>query len=375
MQAYVEVIKTAFLVFPLIAFLISLPFILWQYHKYGSISFWRALIIYSFVFYLTCAYFLVIMPLPTVNEVAAMTSPRTQLIPFKFVVDFFEHTSLNVMDIRTYLPALSESYFFVPLYNILLTLPFGIYLRYFCKCNLRQVAIGAFLLSLFFELTQLSGLYFIYPRGYRLFDVDDLLLNTIGGIIGYAVAQPLVRVLPDPDKITEVSREKSKIVSGLRRSLAFSLDLVLCLIGGLFLEIILPSEVGGFWPISLAIVIYYFLLPIPLNGSTLVEKFLNLRVVDTNMRTNFWRMWLRRVVFIAMYIILPEVLLRAWGAFALSQNGYVLSTFFVVAGLLLYFGATSIRFLFTAEPMLYEKLSKTRLINTLEPTRSEPGAK
>ena len=31
-----------------------------------------------------------------------------------------------------------------------------------------------------FELTQLSGLYFIYPRSYRLADVNDLINNTVG---------------------------------------------------------------------------------------------------------------------------------------------------------------------------------------------------
>lgn len=36
-----------------------------------------------------------------------------------------------------------------------------------------------------FELTQLSGLYFIYPRSYRLADVNDLINNTVGGIVGY----------------------------------------------------------------------------------------------------------------------------------------------------------------------------------------------
>ena len=33
--------------------------------------------------------------------------------------------------------------------------------------------IFSFLLSLFFEVTQLTGLYFLYPGSYRLFDVDD----------------------------------------------------------------------------------------------------------------------------------------------------------------------------------------------------------
>ena len=53
-----------------------------------------------------------------------------------------------------------------------------------------------FLLSLFFELTQLTGLNFIYPRQYRLFDVDNLMINTLGGILGYFIMNKLKVLLP-----------------------------------------------------------------------------------------------------------------------------------------------------------------------------------
>ena len=87
-MSYVEIVRTAFMFFPVIAFLITLPFILHQYHKYGAISWFRALIIYSFILYLLVIYFLVILPLPSIDDVMKMTGPRTQLIPFNFVSDF-----------------------------------------------------------------------------------------------------------------------------------------------------------------------------------------------------------------------------------------------------------------------------------------------
>lgn len=371
MQSYIDVIKTALLVFPLVAFLISLPFILSQYHKYGAISFWRALIIYSFVLYLTCAYFLVIMPLPEVSEVATMTTPRTQLIPFKFIVDFVEKTSLNILNVRTYLSALTESYVFVPLYNILLTLPFGIYLRYFCKCNLRQVALGSFCLSLFFELTQLSGLYFLYPRGYRLFDVDDLLLNTVGGMIGYVVAKPLMQFLPDSDQVEIKTRQKGRIVSGLRRSLAFGIDLGACIFLALLINFFLPDMTWA-QPIAIAAVIYYFLLPILFHGSTPIEKFLNLRVVDTKGKVNYWRIILRRGIFWCIYIGIPSSVMLGWGMSSLSGTLQTWLIFGVVMTMFIFYGATAIKFLFTTEPLIYEKLSQTRLISTIQVSEVAP---
>ena len=44
---YIISIKTAILVFPFIALLFSIPFILHQYHKYGSINPFRVLIVFS----------------------------------------------------------------------------------------------------------------------------------------------------------------------------------------------------------------------------------------------------------------------------------------------------------------------------------------
>lgn len=47
---YIIPIKTAIVVFPFIALLFSVPFILHQYHKYGSINLFRVLIIYLFIY-------------------------------------------------------------------------------------------------------------------------------------------------------------------------------------------------------------------------------------------------------------------------------------------------------------------------------------
>ncbi|MGE9575057.1 VanZ family protein, partial [Escherichia coli] len=69
---------------------------------------------------------------------------------------------------------MKQSVFLEPAFNVLLLIPFGIYLRYYFRLSFMKTMIASFCLSLFFELTQLSGLYFIYPRPYRLFDVNDL---------------------------------------------------------------------------------------------------------------------------------------------------------------------------------------------------------
>ncbi|HBA37820.1 MAG TPA: VanZ family protein, partial [Firmicutes bacterium] len=209
--------------FPVVALIITLPYILHQYHKYGSVNPLRTLIIYSFILYMMAIYFLVILPLPKLNEV---TKPEVymRLVPFSFIGDFLRESSLKLGDPSTYLKAIKEPCFYVVFFNILMTIPFGIYLRYYFKKDFKSTAISTFLLSLFFELTQLSGLYFIYKYPYRLFDIDDLLLNTLGGIIGYALAGIVSKLLPTRDEIDEHSKRAGTHVSGLRRMMVFFLD-------------------------------------------------------------------------------------------------------------------------------------------------------
>jgi glycopeptide antibiotics resistance protein len=59
------------------------------------------------------------------------------------------------------------------------------------QMRLRTAVLLGFCLSLTVELTQLTGIWGIYPCAYRKFDVDDLILNTSGVAIGVAVARLL----------------------------------------------------------------------------------------------------------------------------------------------------------------------------------------
>ena len=71
-MSYLVPIKAALIIFPFLALLITLPYIIYEYHHYGSVNKLRTLIIYSFILYLMTIYFLVILPLPTKEEVIKM---------------------------------------------------------------------------------------------------------------------------------------------------------------------------------------------------------------------------------------------------------------------------------------------------------------
>ncbi|GGC85770.1 hypothetical protein GCM10011573_14280 [Enterococcus wangshanyuanii] len=146
MSAYTVPIKTAMIVFPFLAFAISFVLVIREYRKYGTFLLWRAIILYSFVFYLLCAYFLVILPLPPRAEVAQYTSQYLELRPFYFVERFLNGTVLNIHEPSTFVPALKQGVVLEPVFNMLLLMPFGVYLRYYYKFSFKKVVLASFLL-------------------------------------------------------------------------------------------------------------------------------------------------------------------------------------------------------------------------------------
>ena len=293
-MSYLEAIKIALFTFPFLAFVITIPFILWQYHKYGSINKLRALIIYSFILYMMCVYFLAIFPLPDRDSID-MNSPVSQLIPFAFVFDIIKE-SAEIKNIGMFF---QNSSVYTVLFNILMFMPFGMYLRYYFKNDLKKTVIFSFMFSLFLEITQLTGLYFIYPHPYRLFDVDDLMINTLGGSIGYLVMGIFMKFLPSRDNIDSKSFEEGKKVSGLRRITRFGLDAFLWLIfTGVLSFLINVNHI-----VLISLIIYYVIIPFIFDGQTLGSKFLNMRLMFPNKR--LLRLFLRLVLIFLYYVVIP----------------------------------------------------------------------
>ncbi len=266
-------IKTAFMWFPLIALVITLPYVLRQYHKYGSVNKFRTLIIYTFILYMLNVYFLVILPLPSFEYVANLTTPTMELVPFTPFIAFLKSNALNPTQPSTWITAFRVSSAYTSLFNIFMTIPFGMYLRYYFKCSLKKTMILSFFLSLFFELTQLSSLYGIYPRPYRLFDVDDLFTNTLGGVLGYYFVGGLMNLLPSRDQIDANTIKQGMIVSSNRKLLMFVLDMLTMSL----LRAVLTHFIDNNYFYYGVFVVYFGLIPFLLNGTTLWGKFLNVK--------------------------------------------------------------------------------------------------
>ena len=358
MSEYIEVIRMAVSYFPLIALVTSVPFMLLEYHRFGALSFFKGTVVYSFVLYMTCAYCLVILPLPDVETVAGYTSPWCNFIPFRAVYDFFRDSPFRLTQPSTWLQSLRHKSFYTVAFNLALTLPFGMYVRYYLRAGWKKTLLLTFLLSLFFELTQVTGLYFIYPRPYRLCDVDDLITNSLGGLLGWVCAGPLLKVLPSREAVESDALRRGRRVSGLRRTVALFLDLFL--FGMLSLLFYLPRLLPFWEVLALTFTLYYIVLTHLLGGSAPAEAFLRLRIADAREKNCLWRLILRRLLFAAIYFGLPILALAVS-----AQAGQAVVTLAVAVAAGVFYLGVGVKFLFTNKPMSYEQLSGTRMISTL----------
>lgn len=298
MSNYIIPIKTAIIAFPIVAFLFTIPFILMQYHKYGSIHKLRTLIVYSFILYLMVVYFLVILPLPPRDSVVYKEG-MMRMDLFHFIGDFLRESSFVWNDPSTYLPSLTSPSFYTVIFNIFMTVPLGMYLRYYFKCDFKNTCFYSFCFSLFLEITQLTGLYFIYPYPYRVFDVDDLLMNTLGGALGYFVMGLFVFLLPSRERIDAEAFQEGKTVSILRRITLFCFDFFLFFVCDLFLLLFTTK----LWWHVLWFLFYYVIIPYLKNGKTVGAKFLNVSLVYQ--RGSFFFSFLRILFLFLYYIIFP----------------------------------------------------------------------
>lgn len=376
MHTYLETIKQAAISFPAIAIIFTIPYLIYNYKKYGSIMSLRLWIIYSFILYMLITYCLIILPLPSPEKAQALRGHHLQLNPLNFIFDIIKNTKIDLNHPKSFLTIFNNWGFLTTIFNIFMTLPFGFYLRYYFQNNLKQVLIKTFLLSLFFELTQLSGLYFIYQGNYRLFDVDDLITNILGGLLGFLLAGALIKFLPTRAEIDQKSYDRSQKISLLRRFIAMFFDIVASAIFSFTIGTILIKffNFNNAIPISLLMVVLFLSLIATITDGrtpgffmTNIKIIISKEVKQKNSFKRFLHYFIRFAVFILQYILAPYLILL-FIHFLIDQE---IITGDAIAIIVISFTLIYLLYLFISsiivaikKPLFYERLSKTSLINT-----------
>ena len=354
-MGYLISIKVALLFFPILAFLITVPYMILNYRKYGSINKLRTLIFYSFILYLLTIYLLVVLPLPDPESIHTSYKEMLNLVPFSFVLDFIKESPFVLSKPATWLMTLKHPTFYVPAFNVLMLIPFGMYLRYYFKCSFKKTVLLTALLSLFFELTQLSGLYFLYSGPYRLGDIDDIIQNTTGGAIGYVLGWLAKWLLPSREEIDQKALEKGLRVSSIRLSLSLLIDALIVYIPYTLSKTTLPF--------SLFLGLYFSLLPL-LNGKTLGSVFLKFGLVFENKR--WLRTILRGILLVSYFCLIPLGLVTLMNEFNKAADRLLFLCLFALTFLmLLLFAIITVAVVLLNRSFLFDRLTASSYRSTV----------
>ena len=195
---------------PFLSFLLTMPILAFLYHRDGRLRFASAAAAYCSVLYLAGLACFTLYPLPTGDAGPGITyGIPPQLNPLNFIFDI----------VKDGWKAVFQTFF-----NVVLFLPLGFIAGRFLQMKLPAATILALVVSCLIETAQLTGLFGIYPYAYRTFEVDDIIFNTLGGMLGWFCAKLFARALPQaPVGSPEITHDPGLI----RRVVALWIDLIL----------------------------------------------------------------------------------------------------------------------------------------------------
>ena len=196
MQTWILEFEYAIVFFAGLTFFFAAPFISRQYSRFGRFAGWPALVAAAIVLYASALVAFTLFPFPDFEGgFCAKHDGRShwQLTPLASLDDVAGHAANH-----TLVQTLTSGVFLQVLMNVIFFLPLGFFLAYRSRRSLPTTTAIAFGVSLAIELTQGTGLWGLAPCPYRLADVDDLLTNTAGGVLGWFIGVALRRFLPNP---------------------------------------------------------------------------------------------------------------------------------------------------------------------------------
>ncbi|MEU3708646.1 VanZ family protein [Streptomyces catenulae] len=306
--AYLLPLNTAAMLFPALALLLSVPVAIVLYRRHGIMTRWRTLSVFAFVYFAISALCLVVVPLPSgaVDVCRAFpTFKHPQWTPGMFVADMWKEAHHQVSFGAL---ILHNSAFWQTVFNLLLLLPLGVFVRLHLRRGLLAATLAGFGVSLFFELTQFTGLWGIYPCPYRLFAMDDLLANAAGASLGWLVVAPLARRLPELNTLDDRALAAGDKVPFGRRLVALLLDVTGLLLVGppvSFVVTLLSDAETAVLTSVLLTVLWFVVVPWLTGGFTPGKRVLLLRLTARDgSRPGLGALTLRALVLAAPPLVL-----------------------------------------------------------------------
>lgn len=301
-----------------------LPVLIWQYRRYGAFQPARTLwTIVTFV-YTTALITYTLFPLPDMTGDYCATHPQV------FVLDptiYFREMAQRLAGL-----GLSEALLtwdvLQMVFNVALFVPLGVILSDFVELKAGWAIPVGLGVSLLVEATQFTGNWGLMPCAYRVADVNDLITNTTGTVVGYLIALLIPRFITSPAQL-RARRLQARPVTVWRRWTGMLLDLTywtICWVSAMSVVSIAVFVITGqsftdaagnprpqvvlVWNLThVLLAILLIVLPTLIgNGASLGQRTVYLRPVGGR-----WRLIARALVVQGVAVCLPALGLAASG--------------------------------------------------------------
>lgn len=201
--------------------LLLVPLLVVQHRRYGRLSPARLVGSALVTVYLVALVTYTWLPLPPRSEAwcAQHGVDGMNWQPLRFVGTVQEAIATQGLG-----GALSSVAVLQVVFNVLLFVPWGVIVAGFLHRSVATAAGSGFVASVVIEATQGTGLWFLYPCAYRFADVDDVLTNSLGALIGALLAPAIVWWLPR-SRALAADRLSPRPVTVWRRWTGMAVDL------------------------------------------------------------------------------------------------------------------------------------------------------
>lgn len=212
-----------------VAVLAFVPFVAVSYRRRGGLTLWRSLLWAGAAVYFWAIWTYTLIPLP---DGEAYRCAGVNLRTFEFADDIRAAVAVSGR-------YLTDPVVLQVALNVLLFAPLGFFLRVLGGRGILIAGVVGLATSGVIETTQLTGVWGLFPCAYRVFDVDDLIANTSGALLGsiaaFAVPAQHRGVRRDP------TAEQPRPVTRRRRMLGLLCDVVGVSLVGLAVSIVVQA--------------------------------------------------------------------------------------------------------------------------------------
>lgn len=220
---YSENFAAALVLWPVLSFMFTLPILAYLYHRDGRLRFGTFVGAYLTVLYVCGLGCFTLYPLPQGDAGLGITyGVAPNFNPMNFMNDIAKDGLKAVFQLA---------------FNVVFFMPLGFIAGRLLRLRFLPSVLLGLAASLLIEVSQLTGLFGIYPYAYRCCDVDDVITNTLGGVLGWIAAALFTAVFPQRLQTTGVTERPGL----LRRCVALWLDLTLAGIASLALWAIIGT--------------------------------------------------------------------------------------------------------------------------------------